>query len=275
MLDPYFKRAFPTKHLKKWLYWLPIEYWVLRGATRVLFTRQAEADLAKQSFWLHRWNACVTPFGTISPEGDPALSNAKPSSRACPAARNKRFLLFLGLHRSQERLRPAHKRICRRLAARDPELDLVMAGPDPQNWRADSMDPAETAGVANRIHWHPACCAATPKWGAFHASEAFIPPLPSHQENFGIAVAEALACSAPRPALRQGQHRAGHRLRWRRPHGVRHRSRHLPPARRLDRPASRRTRSNVPPCARMLPTAGTICARMQRRCSGCLRCISS
>jgi len=31
MLDPYFKRAFPTKHLKKWLYWLPVEYWVLRG----------------------------------------------------------------------------------------------------------------------------------------------------------------------------------------------------------------------------------------------------
>ena len=33
------------------------------------------------------------------------------------------------------------------------------------------------------------------KWGAFYASEAFI--LPSHQENFGIAVAEALACGKP------------------------------------------------------------------------------
>jgi glycosyltransferase involved in cell wall biosynthesis len=33
------------------------------------------------------------------------------------------------------------------------------------------------------------------KWGAFRASEAFI--LPSHQENFGIAVAEALACGVP------------------------------------------------------------------------------
>jgi glycosyltransferase involved in cell wall biosynthesis len=33
------------------------------------------------------------------------------------------------------------------------------------------------------------------KWGAFYASEAFV--LPSHQENFGIAVAEALACSRP------------------------------------------------------------------------------
>jgi glycosyltransferase involved in cell wall biosynthesis len=33
------------------------------------------------------------------------------------------------------------------------------------------------------------------KWGAFFACEAFI--LPSHQENFGIAVVEALACGKP------------------------------------------------------------------------------
>ena len=191
MLDPYFKRAFPLKHLKKWLYWLPVEYWVLRGADRVLFTCVAEAELAKQTFWLHRWNALVTPFGTIPPEGDPGVQR-EAFFAACPAARGRRLVLFLG--------RIDRKKGCDLLVdafvkqARQPELDLVMAGPDPQNWRAELMRGAEAAGVAKRIHW-PGMLRGDGKWGAFHAAEVFA--LSSHQENFGIAVAEALACGTP------------------------------------------------------------------------------
>jgi glycosyltransferase involved in cell wall biosynthesis len=33
------------------------------------------------------------------------------------------------------------------------------------------------------------------KWGAFYCAEAFV--LPSHQENFGVAVAESLGCGRP------------------------------------------------------------------------------
>ena len=36
---------------------------------------------------------------------------------------------------------------------------------------------------------------AEARWGAFAAAESFV--LPSHQENFGIAVAEALSCGTP------------------------------------------------------------------------------
>lgn len=192
MLDPYFKHAFPRKHLKKWLYWLAVEYWVLRGALRVLFTCEAEAELAKQSFWLHRWTPLVVPFGTIPPTGDEATQR-EAFFTECPAARGRRFLLFLG------RIHP--KKGCDllidtfvKLAASDPELDLVMAGPDPQNWREDLEKRAMAAGIASRIHW-PGMLRGDAKWGAFYASEAFV--LTSHQENFGIAVAEAMACSRP------------------------------------------------------------------------------
>ena len=38
MLDPWFNRAFPLKHAKKWLYWPWATYRVLRDARAVLFT---------------------------------------------------------------------------------------------------------------------------------------------------------------------------------------------------------------------------------------------
>ena len=192
MLDPYFKRAFPLKHLKKWAYWLPVEYRVLRDADRVLFTCEPEAELAKQSFWLHRWNPYVVPFGTIPPAGDVAVQRAA-FFAACPEVRERRFLLFLG--------RIDRKKGCDllidafvKLVGSDPNLDLVMAGPDGQNWHAELEHGALAAGVAARIHW-PGMLLGDAKWGAFRAAEAFV--LPSHQENFGIAVAEALACGKP------------------------------------------------------------------------------
>jgi glycosyltransferase involved in cell wall biosynthesis len=192
MLDPYFKREFPLKHIKKWIYWAAVEYWVLRDAAWILFTTQAEQELAKQSFWLHRWNGQAVPFGTVPSEGDPA-EQREAFYAACPRARGRRLLLFLG------RIHP--KKGCDMLvnafiaaAARDPDLDLVMAGPDPQGWRAELELRVQGAGLKARVHW-PGMLLGDAKWGAFDASEAFI--LPSHQENFGIAVAEALACGRP------------------------------------------------------------------------------
>jgi glycosyltransferase involved in cell wall biosynthesis len=192
MLDPYFKYAFPLKHIKKWLYWVPAEYWVLRGAYRVLFTSKAERRLAEQSFWMFRWNAYVVPYGASGPTGNPAAQKESFFAR-CPAVRDKRYLLFLGrIHRKKgcDLLIDAFAKV----AADDPDLDLVMAGPDPQQWSEKLKRTAERAGIDKRVHW-PGLVTGDAKWGAFFGSEAFI--LPSHQENFGIAVAEALACGKP------------------------------------------------------------------------------
>jgi len=79
------------------------------------------------------------------------------------------------------------------IASRYGEIDLAMVGPD-AGMRIMLEARIATAGLKHRVHW-PGLITGDAKWGAFHASDAFI--LPSHQENFGIAVAEALGCSRP------------------------------------------------------------------------------
>ena len=59
MLDPWFKRRYPLKHLKKWVFWPWSEYRVLRDAAAVLFTCENERLLAKESFWLYRCKESV------------------------------------------------------------------------------------------------------------------------------------------------------------------------------------------------------------------------
>ncbi len=192
MLDPYFKRRFPLKHAKKWVYWVGAEYWVLRGARRVLFTTAAEERLAEESFSLRRWNGMVVPFGATGPEGD-AERQREAFYAECPELRGRRFLLYLGrIHRKKgcDMLIDAFVQV----AGGDPELDLLMAGPDPQRWGSELQAVVARAGLTGRVHW-PGMLGGDVKWGAFFASEAFA--LPSHQENFGMAVAEALACGRP------------------------------------------------------------------------------
>ena len=63
MLDPWFARSYPFKHLKKWLYWPWAQYRVLRDARWVLFTTAEELQLARQSFWLYAVRERLVGFG--------------------------------------------------------------------------------------------------------------------------------------------------------------------------------------------------------------------
>ncbi len=189
MLDPYFKRNAALKHAKKWVFWLAFQFWILRRAYRVLFTTEAESVLAEQSFFLHRWRGHVVPYGASRPPGDSAALREAFFGRV-PELRGERFILYLGrIHRKKgcDLLIEAF----RRYAFEDPALHLVMAGPDEQGWGEELRAAVAEAGLDGRVHW-PGMLKGDGKWGAFYACEVFI--LPSHQENFGIAVAEALGC---------------------------------------------------------------------------------
>ena len=69
-----------------------------------------------------------------------------------------------------------------------------MAGPDQIGWQSKLESLSKQLNLNDKITW-AGMLSGDLKWGAFYASDVFI--LPSHQENFGVAIAEALACSIP------------------------------------------------------------------------------
>ena len=190
MLDPWFKETFPLKHLKKWLYWPWAEYRVLRDAAAVIFTAEEERFQARKSFWLYRCREKVSPLGVEAPL---ISSNAKSEFLSrYPQLQNSRNFLFLG------RLHP--KKGCdilleafARFRSND-SISLILAGPDQVGWESDLRRQVTRLNLTNRVVF-TGMLEGSMKQGAFASAEAFV--LPSHQENFGISVVEALAVSVP------------------------------------------------------------------------------
>jgi glycosyltransferase involved in cell wall biosynthesis len=187
MLDPWFKRTFPFKHWKKQAYWLFRERSLLANASKVFFTSNREMERADGTFWPPvAFPGQVLPLGVTPPPKD-TESLRQQFLNQFPHLQNKRFLLFLG------RLHP--KKGCdlliRAMALIPQPVDLVIAGPEftrsyGQYLRslAERLPVTFTGMLQSKI-----------KWGALASAGALI--LPSHQENFGMVVAEALASGVP------------------------------------------------------------------------------
>ena len=190
MLDPWFNKTYPLKKIKKYLYWRWGEYRVLRDAQAVLFTCEEERNLARTSFSPYKVHEQVVGLGTSAPEFD--LDQALADFRAQPKPWAQRPY-FLFMSRIQE------KKGLDLLVAAYADLrheykdlpDLVIAGPIQQQ---DYADQIQANSDQSGIHWI-GTLSGIEKWQALAASEALV--LPSHQENFGIVVAEALAVGTP------------------------------------------------------------------------------
>ena len=114
MLDPWFKRRHPLKHLKKWLYWPWADYRVLRDAQAVIFTCEEERG-GSPAF-----------LAVPGQRGGLVVRHQRPSGRQGDRRRrirSKRILNFKASassepYPSEERLRPGcWTRLPERLAA--------------------------------------------------------------------------------------------------------------------------------------------------------------
>jgi glycosyltransferase involved in cell wall biosynthesis len=131
---------------------------------------------------------------------DPLASGEAPQQRAerflarHPRLRGKRILLFLGrLHKKKgvDLLVEA----CLRLFPSHPELHLVVAGTEDSSVNRQHLEARiAAAALQEQVTWTGPVYGAE-KWETYCAASLFV--LPSHSENFGLTIAEALACSVP------------------------------------------------------------------------------
>jgi glycosyltransferase involved in cell wall biosynthesis len=117
----------------------------------------------------------------------------------CPEVRGKNYILFLSRvdpKKGLDLIINAYLTLVKNPIYLDKLPHLVIAGPGiesdygKQNLKLIASNPE----VRSKIHI-AGMLTGNAKWGAIYGSEVFI--LPSHQENFGIAVVESMACSKP------------------------------------------------------------------------------
>lgn len=192
MLDPWFKETYPLKHIKKWLYWPWGEYRVLKSAEAVLFTSEEEKIRARKSFSLYTCTEKTVNYGIPSPlvtRKDAVTAFAKQFDSYPPES----FILYLSRiyeKKGVDLLLAAYQDVSNEAKRQMP--DLIIAGPCDE---LEFLNSLKAISVGNpKVHYLP-MLQGHEKWGAFFASEAFI--LPSHQENFGIVIAEALSTGTP------------------------------------------------------------------------------
>ena len=193
MLDPWFKRTYPLKHWKKWAYWPWADYRVLRDAKAVLFTSDEERRAARESFWLYRCHEKVVNYGVAAPSGDGNVQRQAVLERF-PILNGKRVFLFLGRIHEKKGCDLLLRAFAKVVHESNSDLHLVIAGPDRSGWTTQLQALADRLQISRQLLW-AGMLSGDLKWGMLRAAEVFV--LPSHQENFGIAVAEALACGTP------------------------------------------------------------------------------
>lgn len=195
MLDPYFQKASDRKlkAARNWLYWKLIESNVVNEADGVFFTCEQELILAREPFRPYKPKNEINVGYGIQP---PPVYNSgirQAFQQKCPELKDQPYFLFLSrIHEKKgtDLLVKAYLKI-----ATEGFPKLVVAGPGLDTPYGQQLKEIVRGAGAGDSVFFPGMLTGDAKWGAFYGCDAFV--LPSHQENFGIAVVEALASGKP------------------------------------------------------------------------------
>lgn len=204
MLDPYFQKAPERKWkaMRNNIYWKLIEEKVINESSAIFFTCAEELRLARKTFSNYKPKREINVgYGIAEP---PAFSPQMTAAfeEKCPEPmRGKPFLLFLSRIHSKKGIDLLIRAYAELKKAQESSVEqkalpyLLVAGPGLETAYGQEMQRlVQELGLQEQVIF-PGMLTGDAKWGAFYGCEAFV--LSSHQENFGIAVAEALACSKP------------------------------------------------------------------------------
>lgn len=193
MMDPYFQKA-PERRMKAIrndLIWSFIEKKCLNAAYAVFFTCQEEMRLAATTFKGYSPKKTINiGYGIQNPPVNTIVFK-EAFEKKCPSIREKKYWLFLSrIHEKKgvDLLIKAYNMLSKQNLVLP---ELVIAGPTNI---AFAQEMIQLAAENSKIHF-PGMLLGDEKWGAFYGCEAYV--LPSYQENFGIAIVEAMACKKP------------------------------------------------------------------------------
>jgi glycosyltransferase involved in cell wall biosynthesis len=184
-LDPY---MFHRHRARKWVYERLFEWRNLERAAALHFTSLEEQELTRPL-------RLPTPGVVVAPGVHVERYRPTDGREAAPwgETRGRRVILFLGRLNFKKGL-DLLVRAFAELARRRPDVHLVLAGPDDDDYGRAVRGWLAQGGVANRCTFTGMLEGAS-KLAAFHHAEVFV--LPSYSENFGVAVVEAMACGLP------------------------------------------------------------------------------
>ncbi|MFL9990425.1 Glycosyltransferase involved in cell wall bisynthesis [Burkholderia sp. GAS332] len=196
MMDPWFNKAYPGKWVKKLAYWMLVERHLLKGAQNVIFTSESERVLAQSAFPFYKSREAVMVYGTAPPPTDYAQpGEGEQANRALENEDGERKNIILYIGRIHE------KKGCDLLIRAYSDLGsecknyrVVIAGPDDNALAGMLKMRAEELSIGSGISW-PGMVTGAVKWSLMRSADVLV--LPSHQENFGVSVAEALGCGVP------------------------------------------------------------------------------